>query len=189
MIQRSLLLGMLFLGSALASAQVAPSAYGGPPLLSVGGSYSFFDAAYAGNRVAGIGSYIDWDPAMKWHLGAQGEGRWLTYNGAHGFSEYNYLAGPLYRIPVRWRWHPYAKFLAGAGEINFPYHLAHGSYFAMAPGGGVEFEMKRRWRVRADYEYQIWPDAPGIPGIQSSALKPNGVSVGISYSIFTGREM
>jgi opacity protein-like surface antigen len=74
--------------------------------------------------------------------------------------------------------------LVGAGEVNFPYQLGHGGYFAIAPGGGADFALRPRWRVRADYEYQIWPNAPGIPGIQSSTLKPNGVSAGFSYQVF-----
>jgi opacity protein-like surface antigen len=121
---------------------------------------------------------------MIWHLGVEAEGRWLIYGASHDFSQYTYLIGPRYRFPVSGRIQPYAKVLLGTGDINFPYQLAHGSYFAMAPGGGVDFVVKGRWRLRADYEYQIWPSAPGIPGIQSSALKPNGVSAGVSYRIF-----
>jgi len=54
----------------------------------------------------------------------------------------------------------------------------------MAPGGGLDYALNRRWKVRADYEFQIWPSAVGIPGIQTGSVHPNGVSVGISYRLF-----
>jgi opacity protein-like surface antigen len=76
------------------------------------------------------------------------------------------------------------KGLIGMGVIEFPNHLAYGRYFAFAPGGGVDFNVNPRWRLRADYEYQFWPQAPGIPGISSGMMNPNGVSVGFTYRVF-----
>jgi opacity protein-like surface antigen len=175
---------MLLLSSPWAVSQVVAAADRGLPLLSAGAYYSYFDANYQGIRPSGIGAYVDVSPLFINNFGAEAEGRWLTFNAPNDFSEYTYLAGPRYRFPIRPRLQIYAKMLFGAGEINFPYHLAHGSYFAMAPGGGVDYVLNRRWRVRADYEYQFWPNAPGIPGEPSSTLRPNGVSAGISYQIF-----
>jgi len=187
MLPRISILCALLFSSACACAQVVPAGYEGRHLLTAGGLFSYFDADYASNKVMGVGTYVDWTPPMFFHLGAEGEARWLTLNGANSFSEYDYLIGPRYTFPMRGRLRPYAKVLAGAGEINFPYHLAHGGYLAIAPGGGVDYTWSSRLRVRADYEYQFWPKAVGIPEIPSSSLKPNGVSVGISYAIFKGR--
>ncbi len=184
MIQRFLILCAFSLSSTIVFAQAAPSARGDSAPLVVGGYFSYFDAGYAGNRVMGPGAFIDWSPLNSGNLGVEGEGRWLKFGAHHDFSEYNYLVGPRYRLRATSRIQPYVKFLMGAGEINFPFQLAHGSYFALVPGGGVDYELHPRWRVRADYEYQFWLDSPGIPGIQSSAVKPNGVSVGMSYRIF-----
>jgi len=116
----------------------------------------------------------------------EGEGRWLSLNGSRGFAEYNYLAGPVYRMTLSEHrgFHPYVKCLAGIGIVDFPNNLAMGRYFAIAPGGGVDYTLNRRWRLRADYEYQIWPLAPGIPGNSASAMKPNGVTVGFTYRVF-----
>lgn len=184
MLQRTLVFGALLFLSVRAFPQAAPSAYGGPPLFTVGGTFSYFDTNYAGNRMMGPGAFIDWSPPTSWHVGLEGEGRWLIWNGANSFSQYNYLAGPRYQFPQGKRLRPYAKLLVGGGEINFPYQLAHGSYFVIAPGGGVDYPLSWRLRVRADYEFQIWPQGLGIPGGTNSALKPNGVSVGIGYRIF-----
>ena len=184
MYQRTLIVGALLLSSSWAIAQVEPTAYRNQNTLALGGFYSSFDTDYQTNRMAGAGVYADWSPAILGHLGAEAEARWLIFNSFHDFSEYNYLIGPRYRFPAYNRLQPYAKLLLGAGEVNFPYQLAHGGYFALAPGGGIDFVVTRRWTMRVDYEYQIWPSAVGIPGIQSNSLKPNGLSVGIGYRIF-----
>lgn len=184
MLYRNLILAFLFLSSVWAYAQVKPAGNGTAAVLTVGGYYSYFNANYAGNPMSGLGAYIDWSPNRAWRLGAEAEGRWLILGAPHDFNQYTYLIGPRYRFSVGNRIKPYAKLLLGSGEITYPYQLGHGSYFTMAPGGGVDFVVKQRWRLRADYEYQIWPNAPGIPGIQSSALNPYGVSGGVSYKVF-----
>jgi opacity protein-like surface antigen len=182
--RRSFILVVLLLFSLCASAQVAPSAYRNRASLTAGGYYSYFDTDYTSYRMTGVGAYADLAPGFLGRLEVEGESRWLIFRAPHDFSEYTYLIGPRYKLPVHKRLQLYAKLLMGAGEVNFPFQLAHGSYFALAPGGGVDFVATRRWRLRADYEYQIWPGALGIPGIPSSALKPNGVSAGFSYRIF-----
>jgi opacity protein-like surface antigen len=189
MLRRLLFCSALLFSSAGVLAQVVPSGYFGQHQLTTGGFYSYFDADYASNHMTGVGTYVDWTPPMFMHIGVEGEARWLMLSGANNFREYNYLAGPRYAFQMGRRMRPYAKVLAGAGEIDFPYHLAHGGYLAIAPGGGVDYALGGRWRVRADYEYQIWPKAVGIPNIPSSVLKPNGVSVGISFAVFRGRTL
>lgn len=187
MVQKLLVLGFLFLSGACAYGQVEDSATAGTVPLSVGAYFSYFDASYQGNKSAGIGTFIDYSPLFAGNLGVEGEGRWLKFGGSHGFSEYNYLAGPRYRFFWRDKYEPYVKFLVGAGEINFPYDLAHGGYFAIAPGGGIDMSVKEHWKVRVDYEFQFWPGAVGIPNIQTGSMHPNGVSVGLNYRIFRSR--
>ena len=86
MIKRNLVLGFLLLSSVGALGQVVESATAGSAPLTVGGYFSFFDARYASNKVAGIGTYVDWSPLMTGNVGLEGEGRWLTFGGTHGFS-------------------------------------------------------------------------------------------------------
>lgn len=186
MVQRFILIAALLISPIMAMGQ---SVYQGerPPLsLIAGGSYSFFDAAYGGYHLLGPTAYVEFSPIVWDHVAGEAEGRWLTMNGAQGFREYNYLAGPVYRITLSEHrsLHPYVKGLIGVGVIDFPEHLAYGRYFATALGGGVDWSLNRRWRLRADYEFQIWPDAPGVPGLPSGAMKPNGVSVGFTYRVF-----
>lgn len=187
MIRTLFVLGVLSISGMCMYGQVEDSATAGVVPLSVGGYFSFFDASYASNKSGGVGAVIDYSPLLAGNLGIEGEGRWLKIGGSHGFSEYNYLAGPRYRFYKSDKYQPYAKFLVGAGEINFPYDLAHGGYFVLAPGGGVDIALKEHWKVRADYEFQFWPNAIGIPGIQTGSMHPNGVSVGFTYRIFRSR--
>ena len=170
----------------LAAGQTVYEGQRAPVSLTVGGSFSYFDAAFSGYHLMGATASFDFSPIMWDHVGAEGEGRWLTLNSNRGFVEYNYLAGPVYHISLRGHrsLHPYVKGLIGEGVIEFPYNLAYGRFFAIAPGGGVFFDLTRRCRLRADYEYQIWPNGPGIPGLHNSAMKPNGVSVGFTYRVF-----
>ena len=186
MVQRILIFIALLFSPVLVIAQVTYEAERAPVALNAGGYYSYFDANYAGNHLMGVGAYVDFSPIVLDQLGVEAEGHWLTFNGQHGFSESTYLIGPQYRFVwgQRRRLHPYAKVLVGVGEINFPYQLAHGNYFAIAPGGGVDYTLNRRIKLRVDYEYQLWPSAPGIPGLPSAMLKPNGVSLGVSYRVF-----
>lgn len=184
MIKRCWVLGFLFVLAASAFGQVEAAATSGSAPFSVGGTLNFFNASYASNYVGGFGTFVDWSPFLHGDLGVEGEARWMNIGGSHGFSEYNYLVGPRYRFRAGEKIEPFAKFLVGAGQIKFPYDLAHGGYFAYAPGGGAEIVLNEHWRFRAEYEFQIWPDAPGIPGIHTDSVRPNGVSVGFTYRLF-----
>ena len=165
MIRKLMVVGVLIASCMGLHGQVEDSATAGVIPMTVGGYFSYFDASYEANRTAGLGAVLDYSPLMSGDLGVEGESRWMKLGGAHGFSEYNYLVGPRYRFRKSGKYQLYGKFLVGAGLINFPYDLAHGGYFAMAPGAGVDMALNEHWKVRADYEFQFWPGAVGIPGI------------------------
>lgn len=189
MIGKWFVVGVLCFASARVYGQVEDSATAGVVPLAIGGSFSYFDAGYESTRSAGLGAVIDYSPLFSGNLGVEGEGRWLKWgSGAGSLSEYNYLVGPRYRFYYKSeQYQPYVKFLVGAGEINFPYDLAHGGYFAMAPGAGIDIGLKEHWKFRVDYEFQYWPNAVAIPNIQTGAMHPNGVSVGFTYRLFRSR--
>jgi opacity protein-like surface antigen len=187
-IGKLVVVSVLCISTARIYGQVEDSATAGIVPLSVGGSFSHFDSGYEGIKSEGVAAFIDYSPLLAGNLGVEGEGRWLKYGGAGSFSEYNYLVGPRYRFYYKSeKYQPYAKILIGAGEINFPYDLGHGGYFAMAGGGGIDIAFKEHWKLRADYELQYWPNALNIPGIQTGAMHPNGVSVGFTYRLFRSR--
>ena len=74
---------------------------------------------------------------------------------------------------------PYAKGLIGFGQFNYPYNLGTDNDFVVAPGGGLDFRVTKRIRIRvADFEYQIWP------GFHYGTLTSYGLSTGIRVRIF-----
>jgi len=177
-----LLLAVIALASPkYAESQVAPSAYADRHALWVGGEYSTFQPDWGRNRMAGLGVYADWNIAHR--VAAEGEVRFLRFNEFEGENESSYLLGPKVRL-LDWRgFHPYGKVLFGVGTINYPNDFGSGTYFAFAPGGGVDYRFAHRWSARAEYEYQIWPNAPGIPGLPDNGITPHGFSFGVAYKL------
>jgi hypothetical protein len=147
-------------------------------LAGVEGSY--YSPDFGNGRMYGVGTYVNID--WRRGLGAEGEMRFLPWNGYYGQTQSTYLGGPRYFFLPNSRWRPYGKFLLGGGKMTYPFNIGESSYFVMAPGGGVEYILNHRWRVRADYEFQIWPSAPHV-FFQPGSMKPNGVSLGIAYRI------
>ena len=172
-------MGLLLLGASCSAgvsqavyAAKAPGAY-----VSVGVTASGYESDY-GKRLLGGGSiYVDANLTRR--LGIELEGRRLSLNSDDHMRETTYLVGPRYSFAVR-GFRPYAKFLVGRGDFNFPFDYAKGSYLAMAPGGGVDYQVgNSRLGLRlVDFEYQIWPQ------FTFGALHPYGVSAGISFLLF-----
>jgi opacity protein-like surface antigen len=179
--KRRILIAVLGLMPASLLGQAAPAVRSNVAPLTAGGYYSNFYSDFNPVRLGGAGVYIDWNLFGK--LGVEGEARWLRFNQLSGSYQDHYLIGPRYS----WRFKnfvPYAKFLMGAGELQFNFNEGHGGYFAMAPGGGLDYRLTHRVTLRLiDYEYQFWPTALG-GGLPSNGLNPNGFSFGAGYRIF-----
>jgi opacity protein-like surface antigen len=110
--------------------------------------------------------------------------RWLEWRGpGRGIHEASYLAGPRVAVLKYKRFSTNAKVLAGVGHFVYPNSTDQGNYFAFAPGISLDYRASRRVSVRADYEYQMWPNFKGTGG-GSGGLTPNGFTFGISYGLF-----
>ena len=94
--------------------------------------------------------------------------------------------GVIYRWHRYSKLHPLGKFLVGYGNEDFPagaaqypsgrlYDKDTRNFFAA--GGGLEYRIMRRVDVRAEYEYQFWPNFLGY-----NYVKPHGLTVGVLYS-------
>lgn len=176
--------GALIIASPL-FAQVVPSTIGGNGSITVGGEVSAFRPdsipGYTGGHVVGPGLFFDVNFEPRW--GAEGEARWMHWHGSDGQTQSNYLLGPRYRI-LHWQglalW---GKFMFGAGVEKFPSTIGTGSYFVMAPGGDLEYNLSPRFEIRVGYEHQFWPAAPNIPGLPNNGMQPSGFTLGIGYHI------
>lgn len=206
MLQRAAIIVLLFLPPSFVLAQSAESAVGGNSTLWAGGEASSFNPDYScsSNRpfgcpgqLVGPAAFFDLNVSPRW--GAEGEARWLHWNGSDGQIESNYLAGGRYRVVHYRHLGLWLKLLVGGGLITTPGFPApgslKGSYFAYSPGGTIEFPLTRQILLRGDYEYQIWPAFAGPSTFNTSTgtvvqhangLTPNGFSLGVSYR-FLGR--
>jgi len=174
----SLLFAGLLFGAVPARAQSPESAIGDWSSLSVGGTFSTTRLQYGQHWLEGGGVFVDGN--FNWRFGVEGEANWAVLHQLSDTHATTYLVGPRYQMNAfdNYRFRPYVKFLAGDGEFNFPYNYAHGSYFVMAPGGGLDYWLNSRIRLRLlDAEYQYWP------GFTYGSQTNLSVSVGIRYRI------
>ncbi len=190
----------LLIAPAAVLAQVPQSAVGGYSRLWAGGEISSFNPDYScsssipfncKSQLIGPAAFFDFNVKPKY--GVEGEARWLHWNGQGGEIESNYLGGGRYRAYRYGRLDAWVKLLMGGGLITTPYFPVagslKGSYFALAPGGTLEFRLTDRISLRGDYEYQFWPAFTGPPSYSSTGalvqhgngLTPNGFSLGVTY--------
>jgi opacity protein-like surface antigen len=166
------------------NAQTVPTAYRTPHLLWVGAEYSNFNESFpyqSSQRLFGVGAFVDFKSSGR--VGLAADARFLQFGGFEGSTESSYLAGPKIYLSTRGRFQPYGKFLVGVGQIHYPFQIGDANYFALAPGGGSGMRLSSRWMVRAEYEYQIWPNSPGFANQRKHELTPNGFNVGIAYLV------
>jgi opacity protein-like surface antigen len=135
-------------------------------------------------------------PHILQGIGLEAEARDLNYgrSGAitPGEREDTAEGGVIYSWPRYRYFRPYAKFMMGYGnadEQNIPFneHWTDSRTITIM-GGGVDYRVHGHIWVRADYEYQSWPDffkfAPvGVPPVIPPAgkLNPQGFTIGAMY--------
>lgn len=133
----------------------------------------------------GIGILADYD--VRGRYGAEGEVRWLRWDGVGGQLETTYLIGPQYRLYQTHSLSFWVKFLIGVGSIRTDGYpgpdTVKGTMFVYAPNGSADYRLNRKISLRADYELQKWPSFAALPP-NTHGLTPNGFSAGILYSIF-----
>jgi opacity protein-like surface antigen len=165
-------------------AQVVPSAKGQGHALWVGGEYSNIHAGFpyqSSQRLWGVGAFVDYHLTV--HLDVEAEARFLEFNSFYGESENNFLAGPRYLARRFGKVQPYAQCLVGIARIQYPFSIGSGQYLALAPGGGLNYRLYRRWTLRGEYEYQFWPGSPNIAIEPAHEITPNGFHVGIAFRL------
>jgi len=170
------LLAIPFLISRAASCQVVPSADAGGYSLTVGATATGDYLEYGSRKMLGVAAIADLD--TKRRIGLEGEAQWLMFHQKANVHTTTYLIGPRYHLTYG-RFQPYVKGLIGFGQFNYPYNLGTDSDLVIEPGGGVDFRITRRLRIRvADFEYQIWPQ------FHYGTLTSYGLSTGIRVRIF-----
>jgi len=172
-----ILLLLWIAGGAGLHAQALYAGEGPGSYISVGATFSAYESDY-GQRLLGGGTLFV-DANLYRRIGVEAEARMLRFHSDEDLRESTYMIGP--KISTHGRnIRPYGKFLFGRSELNFPFNYAQGSYFAMAPGAGLDWRIGRgRILIRVlDFEYEFWPQ------FTYGALHPYGVSSGISVRVF-----
>lgn len=170
-------LPLLLCGVPAAIGQAIYTAHGPGTYVAVGATFSGFDADYGQRKLGGEAIFLD--AHLYRRIGVEAEVRQLNLHTNEGVRERTYLVGPKLSALSR-RYRPYAKLLAGRGELDFPFGYAHGSYFVVAPAAGIDVRIRQsRVLVRLiDFEYQIWPQ------FTFGQLHPYGLSTGLSVRVF-----
>ncbi|HWG20458.1 MAG TPA: outer membrane beta-barrel protein [Terracidiphilus sp.] len=167
--------GLCLLAARPVLGQAAEDANAGHGLLWVGGAVSGATLGYGNRRMLGATAFADLDSLRR--FGFEGEARWLDFHQTANVHAETYLLGMRYHFN-RGRYQPYVKALAGDGHFNFSYNFATGNYLVIAGGGGVDYRLNRRWNVRAEFEYQDWPQ------FTYGAMSSLGATVGLRYRVF-----
>ncbi len=160
----------------------APSRRTSPPprvpgsAVTLGATVSAFHSDYGQRTLDGGTLYLDANLYRR--IGVEAEARTLSLHSDDGLRQSTYLVGPRFSSSRR-TLRPYTKLLAGRGTFQFPYHYAHGSYFVVAAGTGLDWHLNRSATVRViDFEYQRWPQ------FTFGELRPYGISTGLSLRLF-----
>ena len=180
---------VVFLGSASIPAFSQVTQHGtrnGLPL-NAGIGYSNYHTDWSG-RLGGPMFWVDWNfynaPGCLNGFGLEVEGRDLNYNRTGGDSNLRMdtiSGGVIYNWRHYRRFHPYARFLAGNGSIDFTSstpHYSHDTRVVYAPGGGAEYRIYHNVWLRGDYQYQFWPDFFG-----HHTMNPTGFTFGVAYDL------
>ncbi|MGB6744839.1 MAG: outer membrane beta-barrel protein [Terracidiphilus sp.] len=175
-----------------AVSQTAPAGYEARTLpITVGVGVSNIDVDWGRSRMYGDTLWIDYFPTRLPHmlsgLGVDVEGRDINYDRPttvpSNFRQDTAAGGPIYT----WRRFPnfqiYGKGLIGFGSIDFmlnqPPYSRHDTRTIYAPGGGFLVHAYKHVWVRADYEYQFWPDF--LPHNGTRTDDPQGFTLGAVY--------
>ena len=175
-----------------ALAQSIPSAIETEPPLAVGVGVSGYNPDFGHSHLLGGTLWIDYSPnrvpCLPHGIGLEIAARDLNYDRS---SSQPNLREDVAEAGVIYSWHrfsnlrPYGKLLMGYGNTDYGSTRAreHDSRTITSMGGGVEFRAARYVWVRADYEYQSWPDFFKHPVTHQPAgkLNPQGFTVGVLY--------
>jgi Outer membrane protein beta-barrel domain len=175
-----------------AFSQTAPAAYSGHQLpFSVGAGVSNIDVDWGKSRMYGGTLWIEYFPPHLPHLidglSVDVEARDINYDRPRtvpsNFRQDTAGGGPMYT----WRRFPnfqiYGKGPVEFGSFDFTLtgapHYHHETRTVFAPGGGILAHAYKHVWVRADYEYQFWPDL--LPHDGPRTADPQGFTLGAVY--------
>jgi hypothetical protein len=103
----------------------------------------------------------------------------------HISSQKNFLLGPKVEYP--WgRFHPYADFLVGRGEIDYlnggfivgDVEYISSNTVVYSPGVGLDYNLTHNIAIKADAQFQYW----NTPATASGVIHPTPLTLGVLYN-------
>jgi opacity protein-like surface antigen len=189
-------------------AQVSPAGVVKTLPLNVGVGFSNYDTGFGSEKLAqgsdrlnGGTLWLDYDPNWMprrlYGLGIMAQGRDLNLGQPSNqpfLREDVGSGGAIYRWNRYFLVRPYGEFLEGFGNADYKTQYGfryHQTRTVTTAGGGAEFDAYHRLWVRADYEYEWWPNffisGLSLEGKDPAAkLDPQGITVGFSYHFNQG---
>jgi hypothetical protein len=159
----------------------------------IGVGYSNFSMDWGpGQRMSRITEWVDLYPFpgdMR-DLGLEVEGRDISFmRTIPNLREDTGQFGVIYSVSHFRKIHPYGKYLAGFGSMDFPgfsglpyYH--HDTCLVTTPGAGVDIQAWQHVWIRTEYQYQFWHNAFG-----PTYSNPNGFTIGAQWNFGRSRAL
>ena len=116
--------------------QASYTADGPGSYIAIGAIASGFQADLRSPETRRRRVFLDANPYRR--VGIEAEYRTLRYHATQSLSESSMVVGPKI-YPHGRDFRPYAMLLVGRGHPSYPYSYAQGSYFAIAPGAGLDW--------------------------------------------------
>ena len=177
-----LLAGFILLsGPRAACAQATPLAYKTNDLFVFAG-YSNTQQDFVPKRVNGEAFGVDFTRYFRSRIAPSVEARVNVADGPL-VNERTYLFGLRAQTDFHERYHIYADFLAGPGQIHYNYAVQGGyvgdNSTVYAPGAGVDIDLVHHFRAKIDFEEQYWNTGHNT----NTAFQPTLLTVGVTYPI------
>ena len=168
---------LLLASTTRVQAQAEPAGVGPGTYIQAGATFSSMQIDYGNRRLGGASAFVD--AHLYRRIGAEAEVSTMRLNEDEGVHTNTYLIGPRVSF-LAGRFRPYTKMMVGRGTFYFPFHYAQGSYFVYAPGGGIDWHVRRiPIAVRlVDVEFQQWP------GFSFGPMHPYAISTGLAIRLF-----
>lgn len=178
------IIALPLIGAALpASGQAVYAARQEHPRLAIGAGFSASNQDWGPHTVIGTTGWLDWRPGFfngpLNGFGLEIMGRSLSGNRQSTLQKDGQTVpikprtdtiggGLIYHVQQRgfYKFEPYVKALGSFGSIDFSVGNPRSSYShdtrtVLSLGGGLDWNVARRFTVRGDYEYQFWPNFLG----------------------------
>jgi hypothetical protein len=159
------------------------------PPFAVGIGFSTYNMDYARGYMDGGTLWADWFPnhlpTMLNGLGLEIKAQDISLNRHSGQDKLRTDTaggGLIYSYRRFHRIHPFVEGTVSDGSLSFDLYRPgvtydHDTRIVYAGTFGGEIRASRRIWVRADWEYQVWPNLFR----KNNALNPNGYTFGVSY--------